>query len=381
MPETIADDSVGIVKTQIIHSSEALVLECGKTLSEYDIAYETYGELNADASNAILICHALSGDQHAAGYHSMDDKKAGWWDSAIGPGKAIDTNRFFVVCINNLGGCKGSSGPNMINPATGRYWGPDFPIVTVKDWVLCQHRFMLSLNIAHWCAVIGGSLGGMQVLQWTIDFPDLIKYAIVIAAAPKLSAQNIAFNEVARQSIMADPDFCDGRYLEKNTVPRRGLMLARMLGHITYLSDDAMRDKFGRELREGKLNFGFDVDFQVESYLRYQGRSFVDRFDANTYLLMTKTLDYFDPASAYDDNLALALRRTSAKFLVISFTSDWRFAPERSREIVKQLLQAEKQVSYIEIEANQGHDAFLIPIPHYMNVFASYMNNISMTLS
>ena len=381
MPETIADDSVGIVKTQIIHSSEALVLECGKTLSEYDIAYETYGELNADASNAILICHALSGDQHAAGYHSMDDKKAGWWDSAIGPGKAIDTNRFFVVSINNLGGCKGSSGPNTINPATGRYWGPDFPIVTVKDWVLCQHRFMLSLNIAHWCAVIGGSLGGMQVLQWTIDFPDLIKYAIVIAAAPKLSAQNIAFNEVARQSIMADPDFCDGRYLEKNTVPRRGLMLARMLGHITYLSDDAMRDKFGRELREGKLNFGFDVDFQVESYLRYQGRSFVDRFDANTYLLMTKTLDYFDPASAYDDNLALALQRTGAKFLVISFTSDWRFAPERSREIVKQLLQAEKQVSYIEIEANQGHDAFLIPIPHYMNVFASYMNNISVTLS
>ncbi len=381
MPETIADDSVGIVETQIIHFSEALVLECGKTLNEYDIAYETYGELNADASNAILICHALSGDQHAAGYHSMDDKKAGWWDSAIGPGKAIDTNRFFVVCINNLGGCKGSSGPNTINPATGKYWGPDFPIVTVKDWVLCQHRFMLSLNIGHWCAVIGGSLGGMQVLQWTIDYPDLIKYAVVIAAAPKLSAQNIAFNEVARQSIMADPDFCDGHYLEKNTVPRRGLMLARMLGHITYLSDDAMRDKFGRELREGKLNFGFDVDFQVESYLRYQGRSFVDRFDANTYLLMTKTLDYFDPASAYDDNLALALQRTSAKFLVISFTSDWRFAPERSREIVKQLLQAEKQVSYIEIEANQGHDAFLIPIPHYMNVFASYMTTISETLS
>lgn len=381
MPETIADDSVGIVETQILHFSEALTLECGKTLADYDIAYETYGELNADASNAILICHALSGDQHAAGYHSMDDKKPGWWDSAIGPGKAIDTNHFFVVSINNLGGCKGSSGPNTINPDTGKYWGPDFPIVTVKDWIVSQYRFMKALNIDHWCAVIGGSLGGMQVLQWTIDYPDLIKHAIVIAAAPKLSAQNIAFNEVARQSIMSDPDFCEGHYLEKNTVPRRGLMLARMLGHITYLSDDAMRNKFGRELREGKLNFGFDVDFQVESYLRYQGSSFVDRFDANTYLLMTKTLDYFDPASEYDDNLALALSETSARFLVISFTSDWRFAPVRSQEIVKALLQAEKQLSYIEIEANQGHDAFLIPIPHYMNVFASHMKTIAGELS
>jgi len=381
MPETIADDSVGIIETQIIHFSEALTLECGKTLNGYDIAYETYGQLNADASNAILICHALSGDQHAAGYNSMDDKKAGWWDSAIGPGKVIDTNQFFVVCINNLGGCKGSSGPNTINPETGKYWGPDFPIVTVKDWTLCQYRFMLSLNIDHWCAVVGGSLGGMQVLQWTIDYPDLIKHAIVIAAAPKLSAQNIAFNEVARQSIMSDPDFCEGHYLEKNTVPRRGLMLARMLGHITYLSDDAMRDKFGRELREGKLNFGFDVDFQVESYLRYQGHSFVDRFDANTYLLMTKTLDYFDPAGAYDDDLALALKQTDARFMVISFTSDWRFAPERSREIVRSLLQAEKQVSYIEIDASQGHDAFLIPIPHYMNVFASHMKIIAQELS
>ena len=381
MPETLADDSVGIVETKIAHFPEDLKLECGKTLSGYDIAYETYGELNADASNAILICHALSGDQHAAGFYSMDDKKPGWWDSAIGPGKAIDTNRFFVVCINNLGGCKGSSGPNTINPESGQYWGPDFPIVTVKDWVLSQYRFMLSLDIGHWCAVVGGSLGGMQVIQWTIDYPDLIKHAIVIAAAPKLSAQNIAFNEVARQSIMSDPDFCEGHYLEKETSPRRGLMLARMLGHITYLSDDAMRDKFGRELREGKLNFGFDVDFQVESYLRYQGRSFVDRFDANTYLLMTKTLDYFDPAAEFDHDLATALKQARAQFLVISFTSDWRFAPERSREIVKALLQAEKRVSYIEIEANQGHDAFLIPIPHYMNVFDSYMKNLAEELS
>jgi len=381
MPESIPDDSVGIVETKIIHFSEALTLECEKTLSEYDIAYETYGELNADASNAILICHALSGDQHAAGYNSMDDKKPGWWDSAIGPGKAIDTNKFFVVCLNNLGGCKGSTGPNTINPETGKYWGPDFPIVTVKDWTLSQYRFMLALGIQHWCAVVGGSLGGMQVLQWTIDYPDLIKHAIVIAAAPKLSAQNIAFNEVARQSIMSDPDFCEGHYLEKHTVPRRGLMLARMLGHITYLSDDAMRDKFGRELREGKLNFGFDVDFQVESYLRYQGRSFVDRFDANTYLLMTKALDYFDPASEYNDDLALALKQTDARFMVISFTSDWRFAPERSHEIVRALLRAEKQLSYIEVDANQGHDAFLIPIPHYMNVFTSHMKTIAGELS
>ena len=381
MPEIIADDSVGIVETKIIHFSEVLTLECGKALAEYDIAYETYGELNADASNAVLICHALSGDQHVAGYHSMDDKKPGWWESAIGPGKPIDTDHFFVVCINNLGGCKGSSGPNTINPETGKYWGPDFPIVTVKDWTLCQYRFMKSLKIDYWCAVIGGSLGGMQVLQWSIDYPDLIKHAIVIAAAAKLSAQNIAFNEVARQSIMSDPDFCEGHYLEKNTVPRRGLMLARMLGHITYLSDDAMRDKFGRELREGKLNFGFDVDFQVESYLRYQGRSFVDRFDANTYLLMTKTLDYFDPAGDYGDNLAVALKHTCAQFLVVSFTSDWRFSPERSREIVKALLQVEKRVSYIEIESNHGHDAFLIPIPHYMNVFGSHMKHIAEGLS
>jgi len=376
MPEIIPDNSIGLVETRIHHVTQPLILECGKTLPEYDIAYETYGQLNNRGDNAILICHALSGDQHAAGYNSMEDKKPGWWETAIGPGKPIDTRYFFVACINNLGGCKGSTGPNSINPATGKYWGPDFPIVTVKDWVECQQRFMQAMQVTRWQAVIGGSLGGMQVLQWSIDHPDLLDYAIVIAAAPKLSAQNIAFNEVARQSIMADPEFHDGRYLEHHTTPRGGLMLARMLGHITYLSDDAMRNKFGRELREGKLNFGFDVDFQVESYLRYQGRSFVDRFDANTYLLMTKALDYFDPASHYNDDLSQALHTASARFLVISFTSDWRFAPQRSREIVKALLQAKKQVSYIEIEANQGHDAFLIAIPHYLNVFGAYMKNI-----
>jgi homoserine O-acetyltransferase len=376
MPNPIPEDSIGIVTPKSQHFSTPLELECGKTLSEYDIAYETYGELNASGSNAILICHALSGDQHAAGYHSTEDRKAGWWESSIGPGKPIDTNHFHVVCLNNLGGCKGSTGPNTKIPGTDKYWGPDFPIVTVKDWVNSQQRLMEALNISHWCAVIGGSLGGMQVMQWTIDFPDLVKHALVIAAAPKLSAQNIAFNEVARQAILSDPDFHKGHYLEENSIPRRGLMLARMLGHITYLSDDSMRDKFGRELREGNLSFGFDVDFQVESYLRYQGESFVDRFDANTYLLMTKTLDYFDPASEHNHDLAAALSGATARFMVISFTSDWRFAPERSREIVKALLDAGKQVSYVEVEAHHGHDAFLIPIPHYMKVFHSYMKNV-----
>jgi homoserine O-acetyltransferase len=263
MPNPIPEDSIGIVTPKSLHFSSPLELECGKTLSEYDIAYETYGELNASGSNAILICHALSGDQHAAGYHSTEDRKAGWWESSIGPGKPIDTNHFHVVCLNNLGGCKGSTGPNTKIPGTDKYWGPDFPIVTVKDWVNSQQRLMEALNISHWCAVIGGSLGGMQVMQWTIDFPDLVKHALVIAAAPKLSAQNIAFNEVARQAILSDPDFHKGHYLEENSIPRRGLMLARMLGHITYLSDDSMRDKFGRELREGNLSFGFDVGLKV----------------------------------------------------------------------------------------------------------------------
>jgi homoserine O-acetyltransferase len=377
MPDSLPPDSVGIVASKSMRFDQPLQLECGKSLPEYDIAYETYGELNAAGNNAILICHALSGDQHAAGYHSMEDRKPGWWESCIGPGKPIDTRRFFVVSMNNLGGCKGSSGPNTKRPGTDRYWGPDFPIVTVRDWVNSQQRLMQALGIEHWLAVIGGSLGGMQVMQWSIDYPDLIKHAIVIAASPKLTAQNIAFNEVARQAIMSDPDFNHGHYLEKKTIPRRGLMLARMLGHITYLSDDSMREKFGRELREGKLNFGFDVEFQVESYLRYQGHSFVERFDANTYLLMTKTLDYFDPARDQGDDLATTLSSATAKFMVMSFTSDWRFSPQRSREIVKALIKAKKQVSYVEIEAHHGHDAFLMPIPHYMNVFHNYMQNVA----
>lgn len=377
MPETIPANSVGLVTPQTLHFDEPLELECGKTLPQYDLVFETYGELNADRSNAVLICHALSGDHHAAGYHAMEDRKPGWWDACIGPGKPIDTDRFFVVSPNNLGGCKGSTGPNTPNPETGRPYGPDFPILTVQDWVHSQQRLMRALGISRWAAVIGGSLGGMQVLQWSIQYPELLRHAVVIAAAPKLTAQNIAFNEVARQAIMSDPDFHEGHYYDHGVVPRRGLMLARMLGHITYLSDDAMRAKFGRELREGKINFGFDVEFQVESYLRYQGRSFVDRFDANTYLLMTKALDYFDPAAQHEDDLAAALGQARARFMVLSFTSDWRFSPARSREIVQALVKAGREVSYAEVEAHHGHDAFLVPIPYYMDVFRGYMSQVA----
>jgi len=365
--------SVGIVRPQVAAFNEPLALDCGRSLPSYELVYETYGVLNAACDNAILICHALSGDHHAAGYHAETDRKPGWWDSAIGPGKPIDTNRFFVVSLNNLGGCKGSTGPLSIDPISGKPYGPDFPIVTVRDWVQSQHRLMLRLGIAHWAAVIGGSLGGMQVLQWSTSYPEALSHAIVIAAAPKLSAQNIAFNEVARQAIITDPDFHGGRYAVQGTIPRRGLMLARMLGHITYLSDDAMRAKFGRELRAGQIQYGFDVEFQVESYLRHQGTSFVDRFDANTYLLMTKALDYFDPAHGAGDDLAVALESVKASFLVISFTSDWRFAPERSREIVRALLASGKRVSYAEIESNHGHDAFLVTIPYYHRVLAGYL--------
>ena len=376
MPDSIPADSVGLVETQHKIFKQPLALDCGRSLSEFTLAYETYGELNSEKSNAVLICHALSGDQHAAGYHTMEDRKPGWWDNCIGPGKPFDTNRFFIVCLNNLGGCKGSSGPNTVDPETGTLYGPTFPLVTVHDWVVSQSHLADELEIQQWAAVIGGSLGGMQVMQWAIDFPDRLRHALVIAAAPKLTAQNIAFNEVARQAIFSDPDFHQGHYYEHDTIPRQGLMLARMLGHITYLSDDAMREKFGRDLREGKLNFGFDVEFQVESYLRYQGKSFVDRFDANTYLLMTKVLDYFDPAINFDHNLAKAFEKTDANFLVISFTGDWRFAPSRSREIVRDLIAARKKVSYVEIVAELGHDAFLTTTPEYHATLYAYMDMI-----
>ena len=377
MPEAIPDDSVGIVKPDILRFDEPLALDCGRSLPSYEIVYETYGDLNALANNAILVCHALSGDHHAAGYHKTTDRKPGWWESCIGPGKPIDTNRFFVVSLNNLGGCMGSTGPTSINPETNKPFGPDFPIVTVRDWVNSQARLADALGIDRWAAVIGGSLGGMQAMQWAIDYPDRLRHSVVIAGAPKLSTQNIAFNEVARHAIMSDPDFHNGHYYEHNVTPVGGLMLARMLGHITYLSDDVLRAKFGRDLKEGKLLFGFDVEFEIENYLRYQGRSFVERFDANTYLLMTKALDYFDPAAEFDHDLPKAMAQTKAKFLVISFTSDWRFSPSRSREIVKALLDADRDVTYAKVKADQGHDAFLMQIPHYLGVFKAYTDNIA----
>ena len=381
MPETIPDNSVGIVAPQTLFFDQPLQLSCGRTLTQYELVYETYGELNSDASNAILICHALSGSHHAAGYHSMDDKKPGWWDNYIGPGKAIDTNRFFVVSPNNLGGCHGSTGPTSINPETGKYYGPDFPLVTTRDWMHSQARLADRLEIQQWAAVIGGSLGGMQALRWAVDLPERIRHAVVIAAAPRLSAQNIAFNEVARQAILSDPEFHDGHYLEKNTLPRTGVSLARMVGHITYLSDDAMGDKFGRELRTKTINYNYDAQFQVESYLRYQGEVFSESFDANTYLLMTRALDYFDITEDFSGDLGAAMAKTQCKFLLVSFTTDWRFSPERSVEIVDALVEAGRDVAYAEIEASQGHDAFLLPIARYQELFTAYMQNVAEEVS
>lgn len=391
MPKQIPTDSVGLVTPQVYKFDEPLILRSGKVLPEYELIVETYGTLNSQKSNAILICHALSGDHHAAGYHSESDDKPGWWDNCIGPGKAIDTNLFYVVSLNNLGGCDGSTGPASINPATNKYYGPDFPVITVRDWVNSQLRLMDRLEIPQWAAVVGGSLGGMQVLRWAISYPERLRHAICIAAAPKLSAQNIAFNEVARHSITSDANFHEGRYLEKGTYPKQGLMLARMVGHITYLSDSAMRAKFGsanpnnelqvtenfgRDLRSGKLSFGFNVDFQVESYLHYQGERFSENFDANTYLLMTKALDYFDPTVDYDGDLAKAFEKSNCKFLLMSFSTDWRFPPERSREIVNDLLKAGKDVSYLEIDADEGHDAFLLPIPRYIEALSGYLRRV-----
>ena len=390
MAADLPEDSVGIVEPQQIHIDEPLTLRSGKVLLAWDIVYETYGELNSDKTNAVLVCHALSGDHHAAGYHAGDKKKPGWWETCIGPGKAIDTNLFFVVSMNNLGGCGGTTGPASINPETGKYWGPDFPVVTVRDWVKSQAMLMDRLGIAKWAAVVGGSLGGMQVLRWAISYPDRLANAICIAAAPKLSAQNIAFNEVARQSITTDPNFHDGYYLEHGTYPKQGLTLARMVGHITYLSDSAMRAKFGktvadfesegtnfgRDLRTGKLSFGFNVDFQVESYLHYQGERFSENFDANTYLLMTKALDYFDPSVDFNGDLSKAFTDGDCKFLLVSFSTDWRFPPERSRELVNDLLRAGREVTYVEVEADQGHDAFLLPIPRYINALKGYLYRV-----
>ncbi|ATP27570.1 homoserine O-acetyltransferase [Chromobacterium violaceum] len=369
--------SVGIVAAQDAAFDIPLPLASGAALPGYQLRFETYGELNADKSNAILICHALSGHHHVAGYYRTDDKTPGWWDNMIGPGKPIDTRRFFVVGVNNLGGCHGSTGPSSVNPATGQPWGSAFPVMTVPDWVTSQARLADRLGIERWAAVIGGSLGGMQALHWSIAYPERVAHALVIASAPKLSAQNIAFNDVARQAILTDPDFCGGDFYLQGTIPRRGLRLARMLGHITYLSDDGMGEKFGRMLRSGEYRFGYDVEFEIESYLRYQGDKFSDYFDANTYLLMTKALDYFDPAAAHGGDLAAALKPAQAAFMVASFTSDWRFSPERSRETVKALIAAGKRVSYAEIESVHGHDAFLMTDQPYVDLMRAYLDRVA----
>ncbi len=368
--------SVGIVAPQTAHFTEPLTLKSGEVLSQYHLVYETYGKLNADKSNAVMICHALSGNHHVAGQYTETDKNPGWWDNLIGPGKPLDTNKFFVIGLNNLGGCHGSSGPLSTNPATDKPWGATFPVVTVEDWVNSQVRLADYLGIQQLAAIVGGSLGGMQALQWTIAYPERVRHALVIASAPNLTAQNIAFNEVARQAIITDPEFHGGDYYNKGVLPRRGLRIARMLGHITYLSDDAMGAKFGRKLRDGHIKYGFDVEFEMESYLRYQGDKFAGEFDANSYLRMTRALDYFDPALEHGGDLSAALAKVKSDFLVVSFTSDWRFSPGRSREIVKALLDNELSVSYAEVTAAHGHDAFLMPDEHYHNIMRQYLAKI-----
>lgn len=368
--------SIGDVKPQNLMFDEPLLLKSGETLTDYQLTYETYGSLNEDKSNAVLVCHALNASHHVAGTYDGDAKTLGWWDNLIGPGKPLDTDHFFVIGVNNIGGCHGSTGPSSINPATNEPWGSSFPMVTVEDWVEAQARLATRLKIEVFAAVMGGSLGGMQALQWTIDQPKRLKNAVVIAAAPRLSAQNIAFNEVARQAITLDQEFYGGDYYQQKAVPRRGLKIARMIGHITYLSDDSMDLKFGRALREDALQFNFDTDFQIESYLRYQGDKFAETFDANTYLRITKALDYFDPAAKNAGNLSATLTQSESNYLIISFTSDWRFSPSRSREIVEALVANKLDVSYAEIDSPHGHDAFLMDEPVYHNLVRAYFTRI-----
>ncbi len=370
--------SVGAVVAQKAQFSSPIRLRGGAELPSFELAYETYGTLNAARSNAVLVCHALNASHHVAGFYQGDESNVGWWDNLVGPGKPLDTRRFFVVGTNYLGSCFGSTGPASPNPATGKPWGADFPVVTVEDWVAAQARLADHLGIERFAAALGGSLGAMQALQWTLSFPERIRHSLVIAAAPRLSAQNIAFNEVARQAIMTDPDFHGGHYYEKGVVPARGLRIARMIGHITYLSNDAMMEKFGRLLRRGALGFDFDADFEIESYLRHQGEKFSSYFDANTYLRITKALDYFDPAADFGGDLTAALARAKAAFLVVSFRSDWRFAPPRSREIVRALLDNRRIVSYLEIDAPGGHDAFLLEDARYHAALRAYFANIDL---
>ena len=370
-------DSVGIVSAQRATFEQPLHFACGKVLPRYELMYETYGTLNAAKSNAILICHALSGHHHVAGSYADQPKNMGWWDNMVGPGKPIDTDKFFVIGLNNLGGCHGSTGPSSINPETGKPYGSHFPLVTVEDWVQAQARLADRLGIEQFAAIIGGSLGGMQAMQWAITHPERVRHVLAIATAPHLTTENIAFNDVARNAILTDPDFHGGDFYQHGVVPTRGLRLARMLGHITYLSDDAMAGKFGRGLRSGEYKYGYDIEFEVESYLRYQGDKFASYFDANTYLLMTKALDYFDPARHTEHDLARAFAPVQAQFLVVSFSSDWRFSPDRSREIVKALLHNKCDVSYAEIESQHGHDSFLMQNEQYFAVMRNYLNRVA----
>lgn len=368
---------------QTMSFSQPLVLQSGAQLRDYQLAFETYGTLAPDRSNAVLICHALNASHHVAGVYEGQARSEGWWDNMVGPGKPVDTNRFFVIGVNNLGSCFGSTGPMHVNPETGRIWGADFPVVTVEDWVNAQARLLDALGIDTLAAVMGGSLGGMQALSWTLQHPERVRHAAVIASAPNLTAENIAFNEVARRAIVTDPDFHGGRFYEHGVVPKRGLRIARMIGHITYLSDDVMNEKFGRTLREAVAGSatGYkystqEVEFQIESYLRYQGDKFSDYFDANTYLLITRALDYFDPARAFGGDLTAALERARARFLLVSFTTDWRFSPARSREIVRALVAQQRDVSYAEIDAPHGHDAFLLDDPRYHAVVRAWFERI-----
>lgn len=396
--------SLGTVTPQSMHFSQPLPLASGAQLAGYDLVYETYGTLDARRRNAVLVCHALNASHHVAGTYADDDGRAGWWDNLVGPGKPLDTERFFVIGVNNLGSCFGSTGPMHVNPATGRPYGSDFPVVTVEDWVNAQARLLDALGIDTLAAVIGGSLGGMQALSWALQYPDRVRHCAVIAAAPNLSAQNIAFNEVARRAIVTDPDFHGGQFYAHGVVPKRGLRVARMVGHITYLSDDVMAERFGRQLiaptlradraalpPEGALAAAqryrystSEIEFQIESYLRYQGDKFSEYFDANTYLLITRALDYFDPARAFAGDprgaLTAALARVTAKFLVVSFTTDWRFSPARSREIVAALLANQRDVTYAEIDAPHGHDAFLLDDARYHALVRAYFDNVALSL-
>lgn len=376
--------SVGPVQSELIAFDEPLRLSSGQVLPGYELAVETYGTLNDERSNAVLVCHALNASHHVAGYYEGDPKSTGWWDNMVGPGKAVDTDRFFVIGVNNIGSCFGSTGPSSINPATGKPWGAEFPVLTVEDWVRAQARLADYFGIRKFAAVMGGSLGGMQALSWAISCPERVENCVVIASTPRLSAQNIAFNEVARSAILSDPQFHGGDYYEHGVVPKAGLAVARMVGHITYLSDTVMAEKFGRTQRApaegGEFHYNYGVEFEVESYLRYQGEKFSRYFDANTYLIITRALDYFDPSRHHQGDLAKALEQVQAKFLVVSFSTDWRFSPERSREIVQALLKNRRQVTYAEIDAPHGHDAFLLEDVRYHAIVQGYYDQIASSL-